>query len=42
MERKGIQPTLLDGLTADLGGPRTTAFFDQCEKAIPWQRLLAM
>jgi IS5 family transposase len=39
MERKGIQPTLLDGLTADLGGPRTTAFFDQCEKAIPWQTL---
>jgi transposase, IS5 family len=39
MERKGTQPTLLDGLTADLGGPRTTAFFDQCEKAIPWQRL---
>jgi IS5 family transposase len=39
MERKGIQPTLLDGLTADLGGPRTAAFFDQCEKAIPWQTL---
>jgi IS5 family transposase len=39
MERKGLQPTLLDGLTTDLGGPRTTAFFDQCEKAIPWQQL---
>jgi IS5 family transposase len=39
MERKGIQPTLLDGLTADLGGPRTAAFFNQCEQAIPWQRL---
>ena len=39
MERKGIQPTLLDGLTADLGGPRTAAFFDQCEQAIPWQKL---
>lgn len=39
MERKGIQPTLLDGLTADLGGPRTTAFLEQCEKAIPWQKL---
>jgi len=39
MERKGIQPTLLDGFTAGLGGPRTGVFFDQCEKAIPWQRL---
>jgi transposase, IS5 family len=39
MERKGMQPTLLDGLTADLGGPRTAAFFAQCEQAIPWQRL---
>jgi transposase, IS5 family len=39
MERRGTQPILLDGLTADLGGPRTTAFFNQCEKAIPWQRL---
>ena len=39
MERRGIQPTLLDGLTADLGGPRTTAFFEQVERAVPWQRL---
>jgi transposase, IS5 family len=39
MERKGIKPTLLDGITADLGGPRTTAFFEQCERAIPWQPL---
>lgn len=38
MERKGIQPTFPDGLTVDLGGLRTMAFFDQCEKAIPWQR----
>jgi transposase, IS5 family len=39
MQRKGLQATLLDGLTADLGGPRMTVFFDQCQKAIPWQRL---
>ena len=39
MERKGLQPTLLDGLTAGLGGPRTAAFFEQCQEAIPWQRL---
>lgn len=39
MERKGPEPTFLDGLTADLGGPRTAAFFAACEQAIPWQRL---
>lgn len=39
MQRRGIQPTFLDGLTANLGGPRTMAFFEQCQKAIPWQRL---
>jgi hypothetical protein len=39
MERKGTHPTLLDGLTADLGGPRPAAFFDQREKAIPWRKL---
>lgn len=39
MERKGLQATLLDGITADLGGPRSVAFFAQCEQAIPWQRL---
>lgn len=39
MQRKGLSPMLLDGLTADLGGPRMAAFFEQCEQAIPWQRL---
>jgi IS5 family transposase len=39
MERKGIQPTFVDGLTAELGGPRTTAFFEQVERAVPWERL---
>lgn len=39
MERKTFEPTFLDGLTADLGGPRMAAFFAQCEQAIPWQRL---
>ena len=39
MERKGVQPTFVDHFTADLGGPRTMAFFAQCEQAIPWQRL---
>ena len=39
MERKGLQPTFVDGLTADLGGRRMAEFFAQCEKAIPWQQL---
>lgn len=39
MQRRAMVPTFLDGLTADLGGPRTMAFFEQCEQAIPWQRL---
>ena len=36
MERKHEPPTFLDGLAADLGGPRTMAFLDKCEKLIPW------
>lgn len=39
MERKGLQPTLLDGFTSDLGGPRTLAFFDKCQQAVPWRKL---
>lgn len=39
MERKGLEPTLLDGMTSDLGGPRTMAFFEQCEQVIPWKQL---
>lgn len=39
MQRKELKPTLVDGLTADLGGPRMAAFFARCETAIPWQRL---
>lgn len=34
-----MEPTLLDGAAADLGGPRTTAFLDKCERLIPWDRL---
>lgn len=34
MERQGQAATLLDGLTADLGGPRTTGFLDKAERAI--------
>jgi len=39
MERIGMQPTFVDGLTADLGGPRMAAFGAECDAAIPWRRL---
>lgn len=39
MERISTHPTLLDGAAADLGGPRTRAFLDQCERLIPWDEL---
>ena len=34
-----MEPMRLDGLTADLGGLRTTAFLARGEKLIPWQTL---
>src|SRR5947209_12694537 len=40
MERKIAQPTFADVATADLGGPRTMAFLDRCEKLIDWQSLI--
>jgi IS5 family transposase len=41
MERKLADAGLLDGLTMDLGGPRTVAFFDKCDRYIPWKKLTA-
>lgn len=39
MERREVEPTLIDGLTADLGGPRTTALLDRLDRSIPWETL---
>lgn len=39
MERTPEHPTLLDGAACDLGGPRTMAFLDKCERLIPWDEL---
>ena len=39
MERKSHGWTLVDGMTMDLGGPRTAAFFEKCETMIPWDQL---
>lgn len=41
MERRMLEPTLLDGMVADLGGPRTAAFFERCEAVIPFAELAA-
>jgi len=39
MERRMNEPTFADAATAHLGCPRTTAFFDKCERVIPWQQM---
>lgn len=41
MERKNAEPTLIDGLTADLGGPRTVRFLDAAAKAVDFHGLAA-
>jgi IS5 family transposase len=39
MERKSDQPTFVDAAALELGGPRTMAFLDKCERLIPWDEL---
>jgi len=39
MERINAAPTFTDSLTADLGGPRTSALLDQLDAAVPWEKL---
>jgi len=41
MERKQADPTFIDAFSADLGGPKTQAFFDLCDQFIPWSKLAA-
>ncbi len=41
MERKPMEPTLIDGLTADLGGPRTMGFLESVDKAINFEAVAA-
>jgi hypothetical protein len=36
VERTSNQPTFLESLTSNLGGPRTAEFFHKCDKMIPW------
>lgn len=41
MERKLAEATLMDATVAELGGPRTAAFFEKCQRLIPWSKLAA-
>jgi len=39
-ERTNAARGLIDGITADLGGPRTTALLTRLERAVPWAALV--
>lgn len=39
MQRKAIEPTFVDMAVSDLGSPRARAFFDECDKHIPWSEI---
>lgn len=38
-ERRNAAPGLIDGLTADLGGPRTRRLLERLDAAVPWAEL---
>ena len=38
-ERKTQEPTFLDGMTCELGDPKTIAQLDRLNQAVPWERL---
>lgn len=40
MERTSRQPTLTDGMVADLGGPRTAAFLGRMDELVEWDALV--
>lgn len=37
--RQNQAPALIDGMTADLGGPRTAALLKRLDRVVPWQEL---
>lgn len=41
MERRKQDPSFVDVMTSELGGPRTQAFLDRCLTLIDWQALAA-
>jgi len=42
MERKNRDPMLMDGLVAELGGPRTRTFLESAAKAVDFEALAAL
>jgi IS5 family transposase len=38
-QRNNAAPALVDGLTSDLGGPRTSKLLDRLDAAVPWEKL---
>ncbi len=39
MERRNAEPSLVDGMTADLGGPRTADLLARLDRVVPWETL---
>ena len=39
MQRRNAQPTFVDQVTAQLGGPRTSSLLNKLDELIPWQEL---
>lgn len=39
MERRNAEPSLVDGMTADLGGPRTAELLARLDTLVPWETL---
>jgi len=39
MERRNAEPGLIDSMTVDLGGPKTSALFDDLGRTVPWEKL---
>jgi IS5 family transposase len=39
-QRKNAEMGLVDGITAELGGPRTSALLDRLDAAVPWAALV--
>lgn len=42
MERRGDGPGLIDGMAADLGGPRTAGFLEKVERVVDFEALAAL
>lgn len=40
-QRRNAEPGLIDGMTSDLGGPRTSALLGRLDAAVPWEKLAA-